>query len=385
MKAAVFYGPRDLRIEDVEEPEIGPGDILVKVEACGICGSDLHGYKKGSMTRPGWIMGHELSGIVAGVGSNVRDIKVGDRVVPNIRWTLMRRNIKGCGECYWCKKGLDLWCDRGLHRPCGKCQYCQAGQFWLCTELCRYQDIGYGRNGGFAEYVRMADAVLGETVYRLPDSLSFEDGALLEPLAGCVDWVSLAEPKSGEVAVVLGAGTIGLCAMQVLKTTVARVIISDVSSRRLALAGELGADVVVDAGKEDVVQKVVEITGTGRSFTGRAGARADIAMECAGVPATLIQAIEVVRTGGRVVLVSLFEEAVSIEPNRIIHKPIKLISSFEQSRTDTDELAAAIELISSGKARGEALVSHHFSLGQINEAFETQLRAGESVKVVVHP
>ena len=385
MRAAVFYGPRDLRVEDVEEPEIGPDDILIKVKACGICGSDLHGYRKGSMTRPGWIMGHELSGVVASAGDNVKGIKEGDRVVPNIRWTLIRRNIKGCGVCYWCRKGLNLWCDQSIHRPCGKCQYCQAGQSWLCTELRRFQDIGYGRNGGYAEYVRVADAVLDETVYKLPDNLSFEDGAILEPLEGCVAWVNLAEPRKGEVAVVLGAGTIGLCAMQVLKTVACKVIITDVSSRRLALAKELGADVVVDAGKEDVVQKVVELTGVGRSFAGRAGARADIAMECAGVPATLIQAIEVVRTGGRVVLVSLFDEAVSIEPNRIIHKPIKLISSFEHAKTKTDELAAAIELMSSGKAKGEALVSHRFPLEQIKEAFETQLRADESVKVVVTP
>lgn len=385
MKAAVFYGARDLRVEEVEEPEIGRDDILIKVKACGICGSDLHSYKLGIMTRPGWIMGHEVSGEVVRVGGNVKGIKVGDRVVPNVRQSLMRRGMKGCGECYWCLKGLPHWCQETVRRPCGKCQFCESGQFWLCTELRRHQEIGYGPNGGYSEYVRVSNAVLNDTVYKLPDRLSFEDGAVLEPLQGCVEWVNLAEPQEGEVAVVLGAGSIGLGIMQVLKTTLSQVIISDVSPRRLALARELGADVVVDAKEEDVVQKVVELTGVGRSFAGRAGARADIAMECAGVAATLLQAIEVVRTGGRVVLVGLFEEAVSIEPNRIIHKPIKLISSFEHPPREQDELAVAIELMSSGKAKGEALVSHRFPLEQINEAFETQLKPDESVKVVVKP
>ena len=382
MKAAVFYGARDMRIEDIEEPEIGPNDILVRVRACGICGSDLHAYRLGVFSRPGWVMGHELSGEVVWVGANVSGIGEGDRVVPNVH----RHRPLGCGRCFWCLRGEPQWCPTATRRPCGKCRYCQSGQFYLCTELARHQQIGYGRNGGYAEYVRVANAVLNRTVFKLPDDLSFEDGAVLEPLQGAVRWVSLGEPGPDDVAVVLGAGAIGLCVMQVLKGIVSKVIVSEVSPKRLAVAAELGADMVINAREEDAVARAAELTGVGRSYSGRGGACADIVMECAGVPTTFQQALEMARGGGRVVLVGLFEEPVPINPNTIVHKALRLISSFsEGGEAHGKDLRRALEFVTTGRARTGPLVSHRFPLEQINEAFETQLDATQSIKVLIIP
>ncbi|MFC2021949.1 zinc-binding dehydrogenase, partial [Chloroflexota bacterium] len=277
MKAGVYYGARDIRVEDIEDSQIGPADVLIKVRACGICGSDLHAYNQGIFSRPGWVMGHELSGDAVAVGERVKDIKQGDRLVP-----IGRTNAPGCGQCYWCQMGQPQWCEVLPKKPCGQCEYCKTGQFYLCKETLRYQAIGYSRNGGYSEYVTVWDATLNKNVFKIPDGMSYDEGAFIEPLNGCLEWISLAEPEPRDTAVVLGLGTIGLLMMQVLKDTVSRVIVSELSPRRLQVAKEFGADVVINATQEDPVQKVVEVTGVGRSRTGRSGGRADFVMECSG-------------------------------------------------------------------------------------------------------
>ena len=381
MKAAVYYGLRDIRVEEIDVPPLEATDVLVKVKASGICGSDLHGYRKGLYVRPGWVMGHEYSGEVVEVGSKVEDIKVGDQVVPH-----GRVHEEACGQCYWCSKGQPQWCASLARRPCGKCEYCTSGQFFLCTELARSQAIGYGRYGAYAEYVRVVDATLGQNIFRLPDELSYEEGAIVEPLSGSIWWAGLGEPKAGDMAVVLGAGTIGLCVMQFLKQLVSKVIVTEVSERRLAAARELGADVVINAAKEDALQRVVEETGVGRSYSGRGGAIADIVVDCAGTPITFQQSLEMARSGGRIVLVALYEEPVMINPTTIVLKDLRIISSYAGRVQEThSQMAEAIELMRKGEIKGKPLVSHEFPLEKIMEAFETQVNTNESIKVLVKP
>ena len=381
MKAAVFYGARDFRVEDIEEPQMEATDVLVKVNICGICGSDLHSYQQGLFSRPGWVMGHEISGEVTAVGKKVKDIKVQDRVVP-----MNSDTFHGCGQCFWCQRGQPQWCPSVKVKPCGECELCTSGQFWLCKKVRRHQNIGYGRNGGYAEYVIIPEATLDQNVFELPEGVSFDEGAFVEPLQGALHWVLLAEPKPIDTAVVLGLGTIGLLVMQVLKQYVSKVIVSEVSPKRLSLAKELGADAVIDASKEDPLAKVIELTGTGRSFSGKGGACADLVMECSGAKIALEQALEMTRSGGRIVLVGLFKNPVTIDMNRIIHKQLNLISSFSKGKpSKSEETAQAIGLISNGKVKTKPLVSHQFPLEQINQAFEIQTKPDESVKVLIKP
>lgn len=381
MKAAVYYGAQDIKVEDIEVPQIGPGDILVKVKACGICGSDLHSYQHGIFSRPGWVMGHEVSGEVVAAGEKVEGIKIGDGVVP-----MAHDNLQGCGQCFWCQREQPQWCPSLIKKPCGECEFCKSGQFYLCNSLRPYQLIGYGRNGGYSEYIIVSRAVLNQNVFKLPASVSFEEGAFVEPLQGAFHWVSLAEPESRDTAVVLGAGTVGLLVMQLLKNYVSRVIVCEVSPLRLRLARELGADVVIDASAEESVQRVMDITGTGRSYSGKGGACADIVMECSGVGVALQQALEMTRTGGKIVLVGLFDDLVAINPNRIIHKQLKVISSFAKGKLSrSQETTHVIDLITSGKVKLRPLITHELGLDKIREAFETQARPDQSVKVLIKP
>jgi threonine dehydrogenase-like Zn-dependent dehydrogenase len=381
MKAAVFYGARDFRVEDIDKPSIEPTDVLVRVRACGICGSDLHAYKEGIFSRPGFVMGHEMAGDVVEVGSQVEGVAVGDRVVP-----LGGVREEACGECFWCTRGQTQWCSAVSHKPCGQCADCREGRFWLCEKNQRYMLAGYSRNGGYAEYMFIPDAGFNKNLYRIPDSVSFEEAAFLEPLWGAYKWVDMAEPVLHDTAVVSGLGTIGLLVMQVLKRRVSRVIASDVSEKRLQLARELGADVVINAAKEDPLTKVIELTGNGRTFSGRGGGRADIVLECSGAESAFKQGIEMTRTGGHIVLVGLYEHDIAFDVNKIIHKRLTLVSSFNPGkRPPTEEIVECMELIASGKVKVKPLISHEFPLDDIMPAFETQTRADESVKVIVKP
>ncbi|MGB8708106.1 MAG: alcohol dehydrogenase catalytic domain-containing protein [Dehalococcoidia bacterium] len=384
MKAVVFYGAKDFRVENIEVPKMEPTDVLVRVKACGICGSDVHTYKRGILARTGFVMGHEFSGEVAEVGKKVQKINTGDRVVAMI--VPSSEAIQACGQCFWCTRGQPQWCPTIALKPCGECNYCKSGQFWMCDKIQRHMLIGYGRNGAYAEYVLVPNAILDNNIFKIPDSLSWEEAAIIEPLWGAYRWVMLANPQPHETAVVTGLGTIGLSVMLVLKQFVSKVIVSEVSQKRLRLAKELGADVIIDATKEDPLQKVIEITGTGRSFSGKGGGCADIVMECSGVPAALQQAIEMTRTGGRIVLVGLFEEEVPLNINHIIHKQLSLISSFGKGKEPVgQEIKAAIKLLASGKVNAKPLISHQFPLDNIMEAFEVQINPEQSIKVIINP
>ena len=384
MKAAVFYGARDFRVEDIKDPVIEPTDVLIKVKVCGICGSDLHAYKEGIFSRPGFVMGHEIAGEVIEVGNKVEGIKVGDRVIPMV--VFMNDPIRGCGQCFWCLRGQPQWCPSNAHKPCGQCEHCKSGEFWMCDSIQRYMPIGYSRNGGYAEYVVVPDARLDRNIFKIPDSVSWEEAAFIEPLWGAYRWVMMAEPQPFDTAVVTGLGTIGTLVMEVIRNFVSKVIVSEVSPKRLQLAGELGADVTIDATKEDTLARVIELTGTGRSFSGKGGGCADITMECSGSPVALQQAIEMTRTGGRIVLVGLYEEKVPIDVNRIIHKQLSLISSFNWGKqSSSQEIKQAISLLVDGKVNLKALISHEFAVDDIMQAFEVQTRPDQSIKVLIKP
>ena len=346
MRAAVYHGPREIAVETVPVPDVGPADLLIRVRECGICGSDVHSYKAGMYIRPGQIMGHEFMGVAEAVGENVEGIEVGGRVTGF--------SLGVCGECYWCSRG----------------------QYVLCPKLFE-NSTGYGRPGAFAEYVLIENAAVGATVHRVPDELDDESAATVEPVSVGVGAVDAAEIGPGDTVVVLGAGMIGNACMQASKAAGAEeVAIVDISPVRLEAARKTGADVVFDARDGDALEWVKDMWGVGR-YHFHEGGMADAVIEAAGVPQTIQQTFEMVRSGGAIVFVGLPEEPALLDVTKIVHKQPRILGSLG------GDLGRGLELLASGRIRTRDLISHKFTLEAAPEAFEAQLRAEEAIKVMV--
>ena len=348
MKAAIYYGARDIRIEEVECPRAGDDGIVVKVRAAGVCGSDLHAYKKAPQDRPFGRLtyGHENAGEVVEVGANVEDVKVGDRVFAAA--------LLPCFECEWCERKDYAKCSAGL----------------------RVAGLS-GLRGGFAEYLwvpvvlRENDTGIVTNVFKLPETMSYQDGALVEPMGIGASVVRNAVPGTDDVVVVLGTGMIGLGTVVNLKASgVSKIIATDVSEKRLEAARELGADVILNPAEEDVVKRVMEETS---------GSGADIVVEAAGLPITFLQSFDMVRRGGRIVVVAFYEEPVEFKPHVVIVKNARIIPGKGA------DFQKAFELVKAGKLKDKQVISHVFPLDKIDEAFETAINTRESVKVMIEP
>ena len=340
MKAACYQGLRNITCEDVEKPEIlQPLDIIVKIKACGICGSDLHSYKLGLFpeisveTPKGRVPGHEFGGDVVAVGTGVEGIEVGDRVTAITM-------------------------------------------------------------GGMAEYARVENAFLGMTVYKLPDSVSYEEAATIEPLATSLHAARKGNPADGQTVVVFGAGIIGLGIIQCLMAldlNLKNLIVVDVSDKRLEMAKKIGATVTINAAKEDPYEKVEAIAGS-QPFAMMPDAGSfplvDIVydavgyiVEKPGVP-VFQQAIHMAKEEGAVVVVGVFEENVTLDLMDLVAKQVKVYGSYAYT---PDDVTDSIELIRAGKVDRKLLVSHEFSVDRCKEAFETQANFDGSVKVLIKP
>lgn len=348
MKAAVYKAPKTIAIEEVDEPKIGPEDVLVRVSACGICGSDLYGYKDGSYIQPGQIMGHEFSGEVVDVGREIKNIKEGDRVTAH-----------PLVYCY-------------------ECPMCLAGFTYLCLNKFS-QSIAYGLPGAFAEFVKIPKAQLNQTVYKLPDEIDYEAGALIEPLATAIHAVQIAEPKMGkDLALIFGAGSIGLFVLQALKNlNPMKIVVSEVSAKRLEVARMLGADAVVNP---ETCNLSDYMAGAKETFPKGSSHCVDLVIECVGSAATLKQALDIIVPSGRIILVGLGPET-PVDITFLVQNEIKMQGAFCFLR----EFEQAIELIRSKRVITAPLISHKFPLQEITKAFETQLNREESVKVLVVP
>jgi 2-desacetyl-2-hydroxyethyl bacteriochlorophyllide A dehydrogenase len=330
------------------DPEPTPDDIVIRVKACGICGSDLHSYTTGAFIKPGQVMGHEFCGEVVEVGSHVRGIALGERV------TAMPFNA-----CY-------------------ACQACMRGETHLCYNLSG-QAIAYGLPGAFAEYLRIPRATLNRNVFQLPQQLSDMAGAMVEPLAVAVHAVRLANPDIGAKVVVIGAGLIGQCMIQALKARgVGLVVVSEVSEKRADLARLGGADVVLNPETGNIIEQVGQVIGF---VPGRRTAAADMVFDCAGVPAAFGQALRLVRPGGTLTLTALYEEQVQFDISRLVWSEVKLLGTFGYR----DEFPQTIELLRTGTVKLEQLVTDCFPLAQTSAGFERQLVKNQAVKVMIQP
>lgn len=342
MKAAVFRGIENLQVEEVATPEAGPEDVVLAIRACGICGSDLHTYLHGSFVEPGQVMGHEFAGEVVAAGADVEGLEVGDRVT-----------------------GSPIV-------PCGNCPRCAEGRFNLCGSAWT-SGIAYGRPGAFAEFLKIPNPVPGQNVFKLGDEVSDEAGTLVEPLAVAVHAVKLAEPVEGSTALVLGLGTIGQQTIQALRGRGAgRIIGVDISALRIEAAKTLGAEAVDgSAGVEDAVGALL---GDGDEI--------DLVFECSGIPSLANAALGLIRAGGTIVVLALYDDPVTFNPTILVQKEIRFQGSIAYTG---DDFRDAVELLRSGVAKSDPLITQRESLDNVGEAFSTQLRKDESIKVLVKP
>ena len=344
MKALLLSEYNKLDITDeMPRPVPGPGEVLVRIAACGICGSDVHGYDGSSGRRiPPLVMGHEAAGTVAGTGDGVRQFNAGDRVTF----------------------------DSTVY--CGECEYCQVGDVNLCDNR---QVVGvscgdYRRHGAFAEYVVVPERI----VYRLPDELGFTEAAMLEAVSVALHAVRVAELKGGETAFVIGAGMIGLLTLQAAHALgCSRVFVADLDATRLRLAREMGADETIDVSGAAMLAEVLRLSG---------GKGVDVVFEAVGREQTVTAAIDSVRKGGTVVLIGNITPEVKLPLQKVVSRQIRL----QGTAASSGEYPEAIELMRTGAIRVKPLITAVAPLEEGPQWFE-RLHSGEPnlMKVVLTP
>jgi L-iditol 2-dehydrogenase len=343
MQALVLEDLRDLRLRDVPEPEIGARDVLIEVKACGICGSDVHGYDGSTGRRiPPLIMGHEAAGVVAKVGAEVASLRAGDRVTFD--------STVSCGHCSYCRRGEVNLCDsrQVLGVSCGD----------------------YRRNGAFAEYVAVPEHI----VYRLPASFAFEQAALIEAVSIAVHAAKITQIEAGNTAVVIGAGMIGLLAVQAFRVFgCTKVLAVDLDEGRLELARKLGADEALLATDPDLMEKLKIAT---------CGQGPDIAVEVVGAQRSILTAIECVRRGGTVTLIGNLAPKVEIPLQVVVTRQLRMLGSCASA----GEYEECIKLMESGAINVKPLIS---ALAPLHEgaAWFRRLYAREAglMKVILQP
>lgn len=339
MKVAMYYNNKDVRIQELPVPKIGPGELLVKVIASGICGSDVLEWYR--IKKAPLVLGHEIAGDIVEVGEGVTKYKKGQRVFVS------------------------------HHIPCNTCKYCLSGHHTACHTL---HTTNYDP-GGFAEYLRVPALNVDRGVFVLPDELSYYDGVFVEPLACVVRGQRIADVKKGQSVLILGGGISGLLHLLLAKAHgAAKVIVTDVDQWRLEYAKRLGADCVFNA-KEYSPEKLKECNG---------GNLADIVIICTGAMPAFYQALESVDKGGKVQCFAapLPGENLSIPVNDFWRNEITLMTSYGNAPYDADE---AIELIRSKRVHVHELITHKLKLDEAALGFRLVAEAKQSMKVILEP
>jgi L-iditol 2-dehydrogenase len=347
MKAVVLHGADDMHVEAWPRPTPGPGEVLLKVEVASICGTDvkvLHRALQGQPTGE-FVMGHEYAGTVAALGPGVDEFRVGDRVAVEV------------------------------HKGCDRCENCIKGWYTSCLN---YGDVAKGHrakgltcDGGFAEYA--VNHI--NTLYRLPENLTFEQACMVTTAASPLWAIDLMGGYvAGETVLVQGPGPIGLIAVQLCKALgAARVVLTGTREARLAVGRQLGADFTIDVRRENMRERIREITG---------GRGADCVLECAGGATSMQEALENVKRGGRIGVVAWYNGPVEVDMNLAVRSNVRIYAARGEGGMNCGR---SLELMSKGKILADPIISHHFRLDQIHDAFRTYTeRIGNALKVVLH-
>jgi len=338
MKAAVYYRLDNIKVKDMPKPKIGQDEILVKMKACGICGSDLmEWYLK---SRAPLVLGHEPAGIIVEAGDTVEHFKVGDRVFVH------------------------------HHVACLTCHYCIRGDYTMCEQFGKTHITP----GGFAEYFRVPAPNLQIDTLKIPDNLSFEEATLIEPVACCIRAMRKYHIQPSDAVAIIGAGPSGIINTILLKNSAAsKIIVSDIVDYRLKVAERLGADLTINLRNENFIKKL-------KGVTDRRGA--DLVIVTAPNVEAFSEGMQACRRGGTLCLFAPTPPEVKahVSPHRLFFSEITVIPSYSTSHVET---RMALEMISSGRVKAKELITHRFPLTQIQEAFKTAVESKECLKVVV--
>ncbi|MEW6143323.1 MAG: zinc-dependent dehydrogenase [Chloroflexota bacterium] len=341
MRTAVWYSNRDVRLEERPKPQIGPGEVLVRIEASGICGSDvMEWYRRGKAPL---ILGHEVAGTVAEVSDGVKDWKVGDRVVAS------------------------------HHVPCGRCHYCRTGHETACETLLSKTKFD---PGGFCEFTRLFPINVEKGLFHLPDNLTYEEGTFAEPLGCVLRGQRRAGVKPGASVLIIGSGISGLLHIRLARATGAALIVAtDVSDYRLNAAKRFGADAAVHA--RNYSPNVFRSANSGRL--------ADIVIVCAGAVSAVEQALESVDRGGSVLFFAptMPGETVPLSViNTFWRTDVTLTTSYAAAPADFVE---ALDLMKTGKVHLRDMITHRLGLAETDLGFKLVSDAGNSIKVIIEP
>jgi L-iditol 2-dehydrogenase len=350
MRAAVLFGEGDMRlVDDYPVPQPGPGEVLIRVVSCAICGSDpkilAHGWP-GHPPYGQFIFGHEYAGIVAALGEGVDEFEVGERVAVEPH--------KGCGLCSNCRDGLYTTCLNYGNVAKGHRHY------------------GFAYNGGYAEYA--TNHV--NSVYRLPDEMNFDLSTLVTTAATSLYGIRrIGGIQAGETVVVSGPGAIGLMGVVMARLLGAgTIILTGTRAERLQVGQQLGADITVNVRQEDVAERIFQLTN---------GIGADVVLECAGSAQAAVDAVEYAKKNGRVALIGIYQEPAPLNVNKIVQWNMTLAGSKAEGERS---MAQALSLLCARQVDLSPLLTHTFPLNQIHEAFDTVIeRRDGAIKVVVKP
>lgn len=354
MKAIVYYGQNDLRLEEQDIPQIGPKDVLIKSKYASICGSDIHAVRKG----PQWakaehqVFGHEYAATIAEVGSEVTKYKVGDRVF-----------------------GVNM----GF---CGKCYYCQHGDFGHCIGIGEHY-TGQGIPGAFAQYFKFTNpedpnafAPYLNSLMVIPDEMTDEQCALMEPFGVGLGAVEKAGVKAGDTVVVLGTGIIGNSVLQWCKSKGATVIVVGRNRHRLEVAKKCGADHTISTKDGDCYEQVAALTAEAGWYWGKETTTVDVVIDCAGYPGSFNDCLKIVKPGGCVCMAALYEEMSMVNPQYIVNKEPKIVGTCD------NDLMGAMQGLLNGLVTIDPLLDGIVPLERFQEAFDRQMN-GSAAKVLI--
>jgi len=340
MRVAMYYNNQDVRVEEVPVPKIGPGELLVRVEASGICGSDaMEWYRIGKAPL---VLGHEIAGEIVAVGEGVERYKVGDRI------------------------------SAAHHVPCNICHYCMNGHHTVCDTLHRTNFDP----GGFAEYVRLPAINVDRGVYLLPEEMSFEEATFIEPLACVLRAQRIAQLQPGNSVLIIGSGISGLLHLQLARRMGACLVVAtDIADYRLEAARRFGADVVLHA-EQDIPAQLSSVND---------GRLADRVLVCTGAPQAIEQALRSVERGGTILFFAPTNPGVTIPisiNDLFFRKDITLTTSYAGSPAD---YATALKLIHAGRIQVREMITHRLSLAETGLGIKLVADAKESIKVIIEP
>ena len=340
MRVAMYYNNHDVRLEEIPTPQIGPGELLVRVEACGICGSDvMEWYRR---DRVPLVLGHEIGGQIAAVGDGAEDYKEGDRV------------------------------SAAHHVPCNTCHYCLSGHHTVCNTL-RQTNFD---PGGFAEYIRLPAINVDRGVFLLPNEVSYEEATFIEPLACVLRGQRLAHMQPGHSVLVIGSGIAGLLHVQLARALGARcVVATDIIDYRLEAAQQFGADAAIQA-KEDLPSRLRQVNQN---------RLADLVIVCTGATSAIAQALQSVERGGTVLFFAPTNPGITIPisiNNLFWRNDITLTTSYAASPAD---YTAALELIRAHSVRTREMITHRLGLAEAGLGFQLVADAQNSIKVIIEP